>query len=170
MRCPFCGHLEDHVVDSRQSREGTSIRRRRECLGCERRFTSYERIEEVYPQIVKRDGSREEYRREKVLQGLRLAVRKRPVASERLEAVVDQLEEAMLELNTRELASSWIGEFVANALRTLDPVAYIRFASVYRAFSDIQQFLEELRELDRNTPAHPAAKGDAPPKGEEPRK
>lgn len=148
MRCPFCGHLEDKVVDSRQSKDGASIRRRRECQDCGRRFTSYEHIEEMYPQIVKRDGTREDYDRQKIVQGVRIACKKLPISQIQIDAVVDEVEKRMLEQNVREISSEWVGAQVTEQLRTLDPVAYIRFASVYRAFGDIQEFLRELRDLD----------------------
>ncbi len=148
MRCPFCGHLEDKVVDSRQSKDGASIRRRRECLECTLRFTSYEHIEEMYPQIVKRDGTREDYDRQKIVVGVRIACKKLPISRLQIDAVVDEVEKRLLEQSAREVSSEWIGAQVTEGLRTLDPVAYIRFASVYRAFGDIQEFLKELRDLD----------------------
>ncbi len=151
MRCPFCGHLEDKVVDSRASREGDKIRRRRECQACERRYTTYERVEEAFPQIVKSDGSREDYDREKLRSGIRIACTKRPISIEQIDAVVDAVERKMVDEQTREISSDWIGSAVTGELRDLDPVAYIRFASVYRAFSDIQAFLEELRGLDEDS-------------------
>jgi transcriptional repressor NrdR len=153
MRCPFCGHLEDKVVDSRASKEADKIRRRRECQGCERRYTTYERIEEVFPQIIKSDGSREEYDREKLRSGIRIACTKRPISIEQIDAVVDAVEAKMIDQGSREISSDWIGSTVTAELRDLDPVAYIRFASVYRAFSDIQAFLEELRDLDADSDA-----------------
>lgn len=151
MRCPFCGHLEDKVVDSRASREGDKIRRRRECQACERRYTTYERVEEAFPQIVKSDGSREDYERDKLRHGIRIACTKRPISIEQIDAVVDAVERKMVDQQSREVSSDWIGSAVTAELRDLDPVAYIRFASVYRAFSDIQAFLEELRGLDEES-------------------
>lgn len=148
MRCPFCGHLEDKVVDSRASKEGERIRRRRECAACGKRYTTYERVEEVFPQIVKSDGSREDYDREKIRKGIRLASTKRPISVSDIDDVVDNVEERLLSRSEREVSSDWVGSTVTAELRDLDPVAYIRFASVYRAFSDIEAFLEELRELD----------------------
>lgn len=148
MRCPFCGHLEDKVVDSRPSKDGAAIRRRRECLECGRRFTSYEHIEEVFPQIVKRDGIREDYDRLKVLQGVRIACKKLPISRVQIEDLIENVEQKMLDLNLKEVSSEWLGSEVTAQLRLLDPVAYIRFASVYRAFGDIQHFLTELRELE----------------------
>lgn len=148
MRCPFCGHQEDKVVDSRTTQAGEAIRRRRECLECGRRYTTYERIEEVFPRIIKRDGSREDYDRQKLLRGLRLACSKRPISVEQLDRVAARLEERLMELGEREVKSDWLGAVITEELRHLDPVAYIRFASVYKGFSDIEQFLNELRELN----------------------
>ena len=147
MRCPFCGHLEDKVVDSRQSKDGASIRRRRECLECTRRFTSYEHIEEMYPQIVKRDGTREDYDRQKIVVGVRIACKKLPISRLQIDGVVDEVERRLLDQSAREISSEWIGAQVTECWRDLDPVAYIRFASVYRGFGDIQEFLRELRYL-----------------------
>ena len=149
MRCPFCGHLQDRVVDSRQARDGITIRRRRECLECERRFTTYERVEETFPQIVKSDGSRQDYDRLKAARGIRLACSKRPIATKAIDDVLDRVERRMLEEGDREMSSDWMGSAITSELRDLDPVAYIRFASVYRGFSDIEEFLQELRDLDR---------------------
>ncbi len=148
MRCPFCEHLDDRVVDSRTSSGGKKIRRRRECGNCERRFTTYERIEEAFPRIVKSDGSREEYDRSKVRAGLELACTKRPISVGEIDSVVDSLESQLMELGKREISSDWIGSTISEELRDLDPVAYIRFASVYRGFSELQEFLAELKELD----------------------
>jgi transcriptional repressor NrdR len=148
MRCPFCEHHDDRVVDSRTSSEGKQIRRRRECANCERRFTTYERVEEAFPRIIKSDGSREEYDRSKVREGLELACAKRPVSVDTLDEVVDTLERQLLELGEREVSSDWIGATISEQLRDLDPVAYIRFASVHRGFSEIQEFLAELKEFD----------------------
>lgn len=148
MRCPFCAHHEDRVVDSRASREADSIRRRRECLNCEQRYTTYERVEEAFPTIIKSDKSREDYDRAKLLRGLRIACIKRPISIEQIDAVVDAVERQMVAQPGREISSDWIGSTVTSELRDLDPVAYIRFASVYRAFSDIHAFLEELRGMD----------------------
>ena len=148
MRCPFCAHGEDKVVDSRATAGGETIRRRRECLGCQRRYTTYERIEEVFPRIIKRDGSRQEYDRQKAVAGIKLACSKRPIAIEHIDAVVDRVEQRLMEVGAREVSSDWIGMAITRELRELDPVAYIRFASVYRAFSDIEEFLNELKGLD----------------------
>lgn len=148
MRCPFCEHHDDRVVDSRTSSEGKQIRRRRECANCERRFTTYERVEEAFPRIIKSDGSREEYDRSKVREGLELACAKRPISVDMLDDVVETVESQLLDLGKREVASDWIGATISEQLRDLDPVAYIRFASVHRGFSEIQEFLAELKEFD----------------------
>lgn len=148
MRCPYCGHLEDRVVDSRQSKDGTSIRRRRECEACAARFTSYERIEESLPQIVKKDGAREDYDRDKVRRGVKIACSKLPISAADVDRVVNAIEARLIATNAREVTTRHVGEAVMAELRTLDPVAYIRFASVYREFGDIQEFLRELRVLD----------------------
>lgn len=144
MRCPFCGNLEDRVVDSRESREGDVIRRRRECAGCERRFTSYEKIEIPTFQVVKRDQRREAYGREKLMQGLQVACRKRPVPQAELEQIADAIEQAMIDSGEREISSQRLGTMVMDRLRDLDPVAYVRFASVYRRFEDVDAFVKEL--------------------------
>lgn len=148
MRCPFCDGPENRVVDSRKARDGSAIRRRRECSGCDRRFTTYERVEEVFPQIIKRDGSREDYDRLKVIRGLRLACSKRPISTAVLDEVADRVERRMLERGRREVESDWLGSAITSELRQIDPIAYIRFASVYRGFSDIEEFIQELRKLD----------------------
>ena len=160
MRCPFCGYLEDKVVDSRQSRDGVSIRRRRECEKCEGRFTTYERIDEVFPQIVKKGGTREDYDREKILRGVRLACNKLPISRADIDRVVDGVERRLLDENAREVPSSFVGQALTEELRDLDPVAYIRFASVYRAFGDIQEFLRELRDLETDAPPEPTGGGE----------
>jgi transcriptional repressor NrdR len=144
MRCPFCGNLEDRVVDSRESREGDVIRRRRECASCERRFTSYEKIEIPTFQVVKRDQRREAYDRAKLMQGLQVACRKRPVPQAELEQIADAIEQAMIDSGEREISSQRLGTMVMDRLRDLDPVAYVRFASVYRRFEDVDAFVKEL--------------------------
>ncbi len=151
MRCPFCDHPENRVVDSRKARDGSAIRRRRECDGCDRRFTTYERVEEIFPQIIKSDGSREDYDRVKALRGIRLACSKRPISTAELDEVLDRVERRMLDLGEREVESDWLGGAITSELRKIDPIAYIRFASVYRGFSDIEQFVQELRKLDSET-------------------
>ncbi|MGD8897550.1 MAG: transcriptional regulator NrdR [Acidobacteriota bacterium] len=147
MKCPFCSHLEDKVVDSRESKEGEVIRRRRECLGCGKRFTSYERIDQIPHLVVKKDGRRERFDREKVMAGLLKACEKRPVSVKSLEATVDRVEALMHESPDREVAADQIGEFLMDALRDLDKVAFVRFASVYRDFKDVDQFMATLKGL-----------------------
>jgi transcriptional repressor NrdR len=144
MRCPFCSNVEDRVVDSRESREGDVIRRRRECAGCGRRFTSYEKIELPTFQVVKRDQRREPYDRTKLMRGLQIACRKRPVPQAELEAVADAIESAMSDAGEREISSQRLGTMVMDRLRDLDAVAYVRFASVYRRFEDVDAFVKEL--------------------------
>jgi transcriptional repressor NrdR len=150
MNCPFCGHLEDKVVDSRESREGDSIRRRRQCLACERRFTTYERIDEVPYMVVKKDGRREKFDRQKVLAGLLKACEKRPVSMGKLAELVNQVEAKVTDSSEREISTTKIGEFLMDNLRDLDKIAYVRFASVYRDFQDEQAFFEELKALMRH--------------------
>ena len=149
MTCPFCGHLQDKVVDSRESKEGDVIRRRRECLACERRFTTYERIDEVPYMVVKKDGRREKFDRQKVLAGLLKACEKRPVAMGKLAEMVDEVESRLLESGDRELSTTVIGELLMEPLRNLDKIAYVRFASVYRDFQDEEAFFNELKTLIR---------------------
>ena len=145
MRCPFCGEKEDKVIDSRVSREGDVIRRRRECDGCGRRFTTYERVEEVLPLVIKKDGRRETFDRLKIMAGLKKACEKRPISAEALEEVVEGIETRFQEEGRKEVPSREIGEAVMEALQNLDPVAYVRFASVYRDFRDVDEFMEALR-------------------------
>ncbi len=147
MRCPFCKDAENKVIDSRESHEGAVIRRRRECLECKRRFTTYERVEELNPLVVKKDGRREGFDREKVLSGLKKACEKRPVSIEQLEASVTEIEGKLQEMGEKEVPSTTIGEEVMRRLQKLDEVAYVRFASVYRSFRDIAEFMSELKEL-----------------------
>ncbi|MFM7203242.1 MAG: transcriptional regulator NrdR [Myxococcota bacterium] len=147
MKCPFCGSLETKVSDSRMTKEGESIRRRRECESCHRRFTTYERVEESLPLIIKKDKRREPYDRTKVLAGLRRACEKRPISAETIQSLVDRLELTLQERAEKEVPSSVIGEQLLHALLELDDVAYVRFASVYREFQDIGQFMRELNEL-----------------------
>lgn len=147
MICPFCGHREDKVIDSRESKEGDSVRRRRECLACERRFTTYERCDEVPYMVIKKDGRREKFDRQKVLNGLLRACEKRPVSMGKLAELVDGVESALLESPERELLTTLIGEQLMERLRTLDKIAYVRFASVYRDFQDIEEFLSELKNV-----------------------
>lgn len=147
MRCPFCAHIEDKVVDSRESKDGDSIRRRRECLGCGRRFTSYERIDEIPYMVVKKDGKREGWDRNKVLSGLFRAAEKRPVSTGQLEAICDEVEKNVQDSLDRELATSEIGKIIMRRLKSLDKVAYVRFASVYLEFADVSEFMDELKVL-----------------------
>ena len=149
MKCPFCNHIEDKVVDSRESREGDAIRRRRQCLGCERRFTTYERIDEVPYMVIKKDGRREKFDRQKVLGGLLKACEKRPVGMGRLAELVDQVEAKVTDSADREISTTEIGEMLIDALRELDKIAYVRFASVYRDFQDEEAFFNELKNLMR---------------------
>jgi len=149
MKCPFCGHLPDKVVDSREAREGDAVRRRRECLKCRKRFTTYERIDEIPYMVVKKDGRRERFDRGKVLAGLLRACEKRPVPMQKLEALVDEAEAFVAEAPDRERKSSEVGELIMNRLRKLDKVAYVRFASVYLDFKDVKEFMGELRTLLR---------------------
>jgi transcriptional repressor NrdR len=147
MRCPFCQNSENKVIDSRESHEGAVIRRRRECLDCRRRFTTYERVEELSPLIVKKDGRREAFDRDKIIVGLKKACEKRPVSMDELESTVTDIERKLQGMGEKEVASSFLGEEVMGRLQKLDEVAYVRFASVYRSFRDISEFMHELKEL-----------------------
>lgn len=147
MLCPFCGHLEDKVIDSRESKEGNNIRRRRECLACQKRFTTYERIEEIPFMVVKKDGRRERFDRQKILNGLLKACEKRPVPIPKLAELVDRVESEMMNEPERELSSTAIGEILMTRLKELDKIAYVRFASVYRDFQDEEAFFNEIRRL-----------------------
>ncbi len=147
MKCPFCGHLGDKVVDSRESKEGEVIRRRRECLECGRRFTSYERIDEIPYMVVKKDGTRERFERQKLIAGLLKACEKRPVSVAAVEGVADRLEGMLQERPEKEMSTVEVGEVVMEELKRLDKVAYVRFASVYRHFRDIGEFMSELKDL-----------------------
>jgi len=147
MKCPFCNHLGDKVVDSRESKEGEVIRRRRECLDCGRRFTSYERIDEIPYMVVKKDGSRERFDRQKLIGGLLKACEKRPVSVAALEGVADRIESVLQERPDKEMTTNEVGAIVMDELKQLDKVAYVRFASVYRHFRDIGEFMSELKDL-----------------------
>jgi transcriptional repressor NrdR len=147
MKCPFCDELEDKVVDSRMAKEGEVIRRRRECLGCKRRYTTYERVEEVMPVVVKKDGRREPFDRGKIVFGLKKACEKRPISTATIEAVTDRIEKHIQEMGEAEIESRIVGEEVMKELSQLDQVAYVRFASVYREFKDIDQFMDEIKAL-----------------------
>jgi len=147
MKCPFCGGEDTQVIDTRASDEGDSIRRRRRCSSCDRRFTTYERVELMMPSVVKRNGSRSDYDGAKLRASLALALRKRPVSTEDVDAAVDRIEEALLTSGRREVPSQYLGELVMGELRKLDKVAYVRFASVYKSFEDIGEFVEAIREM-----------------------
>ncbi|MFQ5847162.1 MAG: transcriptional regulator NrdR [Candidatus Methylomirabilales bacterium] len=155
MRCPFCGQIEEKVVDSREARDGEVIRRRRECLQCGRRFTTYERIEEIQFMVVKKDGRREPFVRNKILSGLLKATQKRPVSVAELEKITDEVEACLMEKPEREMASNEIGTMIMNRLYELDEVAYVRFASVYRQFKDVNEFVEEVKGLLGTTERRP---------------
>ncbi len=147
MKCPFCGFENDKVVDSRESKEGESIRRRRECLKCEKRFTTYERIDEIPYMVVKKDGRREKFERQKVLSGLLHACQKRPISMGKMEQIVNEVEQFVVDSPERERKASEIGEVIMDRLKQIDKVAYIRFASVYRDFKDVDEFRSELEHL-----------------------
>ena len=147
MKCPFCGFADTKVIDSRLGKEGNNIRRRRECFDCERRFTTYERIEETLPLVIKKDGRREPFDRQKIIAGMQRACEKRPVSIATIEKMVDRLELSLQESGEKEIESSRIGDAVMEALHGLDEVAYVRFASVYRQFKDINEFMSELKDL-----------------------
>jgi transcriptional repressor NrdR len=145
MRCPFCGHNEGKVIDSRSSKEGDAIRRRRECLHCGRRFTTYERIEEVAQMVIKKDGRRENFDRWKLKSGILKAVEKRPIGLEQVDAMIDEIERELFNSTEHEVTTNAVGEAVMNKLKQLDEVAYVRFASVYRQFKDLNEFMSELK-------------------------
>jgi transcriptional repressor NrdR len=147
MKCPFCSHDDTRVVDSRLGKEGNNIRRRRECVSCERRFTTYERVEETLPLVIKKDGRREVFDRQKIIAGMQRACEKRPVSIATIEKVVDQLEVSLQESGEKEVRASRVGEAVMAALQSIDEVAYVRFASVYRQFRDINEFMAELTDI-----------------------
>ncbi|MDY6971313.1 MAG: transcriptional regulator NrdR [Thermodesulfobacteriota bacterium] len=150
MKCPYCTKIDNKVIDSRLSKDGRMIRRRRECLGCDRRFTTYEKLEDILPMVVKKDGRREPFNRDKIISGIRNACQKRPISMTRIEEFVDSLEVYFQELGKKEIESSQIGERVINKLKEWDAVAYVRFASVYRQFKDINEFMAELEEILRS--------------------
>jgi len=153
MKCPLCTHDDTRVVDSRLGKEGNNIRRRRECIECERRFTTYERVEESLPLVIKKDGRREVFDRQKIISGIQRACEKRPVSIATIEKVVDQMEVKLQESGEKEIAASRIGEAIMEALQSLDEVAYVRFASVYRQFRDINEFMSELTDILAKGPA-----------------
>ena len=152
MKCPYCGHLDNKVIDSRLNKEATITRRRRSCLSCDQRFTTYERLEVMMPVLVKKDGRRETWDRKKIVLGLEKACEKRPVSRDAIDAFVDQIEHNLQDMGSKEVPSSVIGEWVMENLSDLDEVAYVRFASVYRQFKDVNEFMNELKTLleDRN--------------------
>ncbi|MGY8523812.1 transcriptional regulator NrdR [Paracidovorax citrulli] len=147
MKCPFCGHSNTQVLDTRMSEEGDTVRRRRRCEACDRRFTTFERIELFFPAIVKKNGSRVDYTRAKLKDSMRLALRKRPVSAEAIDEAISRIEEKLLALGQKEIPSSQVGELVMRELRRLDKIAYIRFASVYRSFEDVAEFSDVLAEV-----------------------
>lgn len=147
MKCPFCGHSENKVIDSRISKDGKAVRRRRECLGCTKRFTTYEYVEDVLPMVVKKDGRREQFDRQKILTGLKKACEKRPISMEAIDKLVENVEQACQEMQMEEISSTVIGEKIMNELKAFDGVAYVRFASVYRQFRDVGEFMSELKDL-----------------------
>lgn len=147
MNCPFCTHGDTRVVDSRLGKEGNNVRRRRECPECERRFTTYERVEEMLPWVIKKDGRREVFDRSKIISGMQRACEKRPVSVEQIEQMVDRLERFFQECGEKEIVASLVGEEVMKSLQEVDEVAYVRFASVYRQFKDINEFMHELKDL-----------------------
>jgi transcriptional repressor NrdR len=164
MKCPFCGFENDKVVDSRESKEGESIRRRRECLQCEKRFTTYERIDEIPYMIVKKDGRREKFERQKVLSGLLHACQKRPISMGKMEQIVNEVEQFVVDSPERERSATEIGELIMDRLKHIDKVAYIRFASVYRDFKDVDEFRSELENLTPKDEKPKTAKAKSPAK------
>jgi transcriptional repressor NrdR len=147
MKCPFCGHAENKVIDSRISKDGKAVRRRRECLNCIKRFTTYEYVEDVLPMVVKKDGRREQFDRQKILNGIKKACEKRPISMESIDKLVENVEQACQEMQIEEISSTIIGEKIMNELKAFDGVAYVRFASVYRQFRDVGEFMSELKDL-----------------------
>ncbi|MFZ1037083.1 MAG: transcriptional regulator NrdR [Smithella sp.] len=147
MKCPFCGHAENKVIDSRISKDGKAVRRRRECLNCTKRFTTYEYVEDVLPMVVKKDGRREQFDRQKILNGIKKACEKRPISMESIDKLVENVEQACQEMQIEEISSTIIGEKIMNELKAFDGVAYVRFASVYRQFRDVGEFMSELKDL-----------------------
>ena len=147
MKCPFCGHAENKVIDSRISKDGKAVRRRRECLSCGKRFTTYEYVEDILPMVVKKDGRREQFDRQKILNGIKKACEKRPISMESIDKIVENVEQACQEVQAEEISSTLIGEKIMNELKMFDGVAYVRFASVYRQFRDVGEFMSELKDL-----------------------
>jgi transcriptional repressor NrdR len=147
MKCPFCGHAENKVIDSRISKDGKAVRRRRECLNCGKRFTTYEYVEDILPMVVKKDGRREQFDRQKILSGIKKACEKRPISMESIDKLVENVEQSCQEMQVEEISSTLIGEKIMNELKAFDGVAYVRFASVYRQFRDVGEFMSELKDL-----------------------
>ncbi|MBN1364282.1 MAG: transcriptional repressor NrdR [Syntrophaceae bacterium] len=147
MKCPFCGHAENRVIDSRISKDGKAVRRRRECLKCTKRFTTYEYVEDILPMVVKKDGRREQFDRQKILNGLKKACEKRPISMESIDKLVENVEQSCQEIQAEEISSTIIGEKIMSELKNFDGVAYVRFASVYRQFRDVGEFMSELKDL-----------------------
>jgi transcriptional repressor NrdR len=147
MKCPFCGHAENKVIDSRISKDGKAVRRRRECLNCGKRFTTYEYVEDILPMVVKKDGRREQFDRQKIMTGIKKACEKRPISMEAIDKLVENVEQACQEVQAEEISSTLIGEKIMNELKMFDGVAYVRFASVYRQFRDVGEFMSELKDL-----------------------
>lgn len=147
MKCPFCENPEDRVIDSRTSKEGNAIRRRRECLKCGKRFTSYERVEDIVPMVVKKDGRREPFDMNKVKNGILIACKKRPIETAKVDLIIENIEKKLTGLGVKEIPSSWVGEEIMSALKEIDKVAYVRFASVYRQFKDINDLMDEVKTL-----------------------
>jgi transcriptional repressor NrdR len=147
MKCPFCGHAENKVIDSRISKDGKAVRRRRECLNCSKRFTTYEYVEDILPMVVKKDGRREQFDRQKILSGIKKACEKRPISMESIDKLVENVEQSCQEMQVEEISSTLIGEKIMNELKMFDGVAYVRFASVYRQFRDVGEFMSELKDL-----------------------
>ncbi len=147
MKCPACGAIDDKVIDSRLGKDSAVIRRRRECLECRKRFTTYERVEEILPFVIKKDGRRESFDRRKIIEGMRRACQKRPISMEKIEGVAELIEQELMEGPEKEISVTLIGKKVMDALRQMDEVAYVRFASVYRSFRDIEEFITEIKEL-----------------------
>ncbi|MBI3523341.1 MAG: transcriptional repressor NrdR [Betaproteobacteria bacterium] len=157
MKCPYCADTNTQVVDTRENEEGDTVRRRRRCLSCDKRFTTYERVELQLPHLVKKNGSRTEYDRDKVLASMMLALRKRPVATESIDAAIDRIEEKLVTLGEREVPSDRVGELVMRELKKLDKIAYIRFASVYRNFADVEEFSDVIREVKKPRTRRPGS-------------
>ena len=168
MKCPACGAVDDRVIDSRLGKDSAVIRRRRECLSCKKRFTTYERIEDILPYVIKKDGRREAFDRRKIIEGMRRACEKRQISVDRIEAVADSIEHGLMERPEKEINVAYIGERVMAELRQMDDVAYVRFASVYRSFRDVQEFMAEIRELSELKEARePQPSRNGPPDEEQ---